>query len=338
MDVECKTDLLSGTSPYTPYDPNHSLRNLSLAPLQRKHSLDYAWQKPVTQCSTHGCTEHSVYSQKPKAPEQIVIFTKLDHLFDNNTSPTMASPGIGLASVPTLEEMMPGDALCNSEMKTPPTRLNLSVSCDFPFNGDSKKRGRVATPPAVSPKWSLKPRCKRAARQPWSADEDKRLREAVKQLGKARNWRTIAENFVKSRSASQCSQRWHKTVRPELQHVKRGTWSDDEDAKLRQLVEEHTSIHGGNLLGIWNGISRDMGFGRNPKQCRERWTHFLDPALKIGEWSMHEDHKLMQLYDEQGRKWSAIAKELPGRTAGRVKRRAESLLRDRVRCIHRAQL
>merc|ERR1712188_277242 len=97
----------------------------------------------------------------------------------------------------------------------------------------------------------------------------------------------------------------------ELQHVKRGTWSEDEDAKLRQLVKEHTSIHGGNLLGIWNGISRDMGFGRNPKQCRERWTHFLDPSLKIGEWSMEEDHKLMKMYDEQGRKWSAIAKELP---------------------------
>merc|ERR1712100_409611 len=169
--------------------------------------------------------------------------------------------------------------------------------------GNAKKRSRVGTPPAaVSPKWSLKPRCKRAARQPWAPDEDKRLREAVKQLGKARNWRTIAENFVKTRNASQCSQRWHKTVRPELQHVKRGTWSEDEDAKLRQLVKEHTSIHGGNLLGIWNGISRDMGFGRNPKQCRERWTHFLDPSLKIGEWSMEEDHKLMKMYDEQGRK------------------------------------
>jgi len=318
MDVECKTNGLSGTSAY---DPNYSLGNLSLhAPLQRKHSLDYAWQRPAEN------------SQKPKSPEQIQIAFD-DSIFDRNTPRAMASPGIGvvLASVPTLEEMMPGGALCNSQaMKAmPPTRLDLTVACDFQFN--AKKRSRVGTPPAASPKWSLKPRCKRAARQPWSTDEDKRLREAVKQLGKARNWRTIAENFVKTRNASQCSQRWHKTVRPELQHVKRGTWGEDEDAKLRQLVKEHTSIHGGNLLGIWNGISRDMGFGRNPKQCRERWTHFLDPSLKIGEWSIEEDHKLMKFYDEQGRKWSAIAKELPGRTAGRVKRRAESLLRDRVR-------
>jgi len=330
MDVECKTSN-AGDSTYTPYDPNSSLNNLSLVP-QRNHSLEYAWQK-VPAVKTGHLTDGS-----QKAPERIRFD---DSIFDSagNTPHAMASPGIGLlGSVPTLslEEMMMAMKSPGVQLKsTPPTRLDLSGVCGFRFHEDSKKRSRVATPPssAMSPKWSLKPKLKRAARQSWTPEEDKRLREAVKKLGNARNWRTIAENFVKTRNASQCSQRWHKTVRPELIHVKKGTWSDVEDEKLRSLVKEHTSTHGANLLGIWNGIARDMGFERNPKQCRERWMHFLDPSLKIGGWTVQEDHTLMRLYDEQGRKWSAIAKELPGRTAGRVKRRAESLLRERVRSL-----
>lgn len=211
-----------------------------------------------------------------------------------------------------------------------PTRLNLSVALPSSSRLNDKKRSRVATPTACQSPSTSKPKSKRAARKAWSKQEDHQLREAIKKIGIARNWTKVAE-LVKTRNASQCSQRWHKSVRPELQHVKRGTWSEEEDDKLRNLVNAHTSTHGGNLLGIWNGISRDMGFGRNPKQCRERWRHFLDPSLKIGGWTIEEDHKLMQMYDDQGRKWSSIAKDLPGRTAGRVKRRAESLLRERVR-------
>jgi len=152
----------------------------------------------------------------------------------------------------------------------------------------------------------------------------------VKQIGAARNWKAIAE-LVRTRSAGQCSQRWHKRLRPELAHIRNGTWSEAEDEKLRGLVNAHASTHGGvDILGMWKGISRAMGWQRTPKQCRERWRHFLDPKLKVGAWTKEENEKMMALYDKLGRKWSEISKQLPGRTAGRVKRQAEALLRDRV--------
>lgn len=213
-----------------------------------------------------------------------------------------------------------------------------------PCNVDetSYERKRVTTPPLpVSPKWSSKPSKRphqspkvsskpKSKRKPWTAAEDERLRNAVKELGGiARRWKLIAE-LVETRSAGQCSQRWHKRLRPELSDVNRGTWSDDEDEKLRALVNEHKAKHGIEILGMWKGISRDMNYKRTPKQCRERWRHFLNPALNNGRWTEEENCKLMRLYDQLGRQWSKIAKRMPGRTAGRVKRQAEAQLRERV--------
>merc|ERR1712025_311043 len=134
-------------------------------------------------------------------------------------------------------------------------------------------------------------------------EEDERLRAAVNQQGRCRrSWSEIAKH-VRTRTAVQCSQRWYKRVRPELAHMNTGQWSDDEDAKLRSLVNEH----GNKGWRQWETISRGMDHRRNPKQCRDRWKKFLDPAIKTGAWTQEEDNKLICLFKQHGAKWSKIS-------------------------------
>lgn len=190
-----------------------------------------------------------------------------------------------------------------------------------------KKRTRVRTPPTrVASNWSEKPLCKRAVRNPWRRQEDQALRDAVEQVGEARNWNRIAV-IVGTRDAGACAQRWRKFVRPELAAVKKGKWAVEEDTKLRRLVREY----GHKVSGMWEYISHGMDRSRNPKQCRERWTNFLDPSLKFGPWTAEEDCQLMALHEQLGNKWSKIAKQLPGRTVERITRRVREL---RKKCAH----
>ena len=163
-------------------------------------------------------------------------------------------------------------------------------------------------------------------RKGWTPAEDKRLREAVQTLGPTASWKDIAD-AVGTREASQCAQRWRKNVRPELSNAKRGTWDYDENVKLRALVLQH----GSTGPGVWQNISEKMNWTRTPKQCRERWNNFLDPRLKIGQWTEEEDRRLLFLHGQLGNKWAQIARQLPGRTSDRVKQRYKSL-RHQMRC------
>lgn len=164
-------------------------------------------------------------------------------------------------------------------------------------------------------------KAKSKKRRKWSPAEDDMLRSAVATLGRDAPWSEIAE-LVPGRTGPQVAQRWRKTVRPELQNVVFGPWSFTEDEKLISLVGQH----GSNGMGVWETVACGMGYTRNPKQCRERWTGFLDPSLKIGEWTDEEDARLLHLCKQYGKRWSKIAKQMPGRTADRIKRRFHVIL------------
>lgn len=157
---------------------------------------------------------------------------------------------------------------------------------------------------------------KKKKRTSWAEEEDDRLREAVKALGFAGQWNDISER-VRTRTASQCAQRWRKCLRPELAQVRRGKWVVHEDNTLRQVVQQL----GTQGLKIWENIAQAMKWKRSPKQCRERWFNFLDPSIKIGGWTAKEDGTLRSLYQQFGSRWSKIAKHLAGRTADRAKQR-----------------
>nr|AWA44917.1 hypothetical protein SS32F07_000010 [Saccharum spontaneum] len=95
--------------------------------------------------------------------------------------------------------------------------------------------------------------------------------------------------------------------------VKRGPWSQEEDAILRSFVQRF-----GNA-GNWIALPQKAGLKRCGKSCRLRWLNYLRPELRHGGFTDEEDNLILSLYGEIGSKWSVIASRLPGRTDNDVK-------------------
>ncbi|KAF8696263.1 hypothetical protein HU200_037166 [Digitaria exilis] len=95
--------------------------------------------------------------------------------------------------------------------------------------------------------------------------------------------------------------------------VKRGPWSQEEDAILRSFVERF-----GNA-GNWIALPQKAGLRRCGKSCRLRWLNYLRPELRHGGFTDEEDNLILSLYGEIGSKWSVIASRLAGRTDNDVK-------------------
>lgn len=84
-------------------------------------------------------------------------------------------------------------------------------------------------------------------------------------------------------------------------------WTEEEDKLLQQGVERFGEQEN------WKTIAVSIP-GRTNKACRKRWLHSLSPNVKKTAWTAEEDQKLLDLYDQQGPKWSVIARQIPGRT------------------------
>jgi len=161
----------------------------------------------------------------------------------------------------------------------------------------------------------------------WSKEEDMRLEEGVKKYG-VPNWVLVAKH-VKTRNNKMCAQRWRNCLRPEIKVAKKGTWSAKEDDQLRQIVSKCDCKDG----HAWELASEGMGFTRNSKQCRERWTNFLDPRLRLGPWTADEDECLLRLHSKFGNAWKKFTSILIGRSAERIRRHFTSLDRRRNRNV-----
>lgn len=147
----------------------------------------------------------------------------------------------------------------------------------------------------------------------WSANDDRKLQEAVLQFG-PKNWKMCAQH-VETKSPVQCHQRWSKVLNPG--QVK-GTWKPEEDKLLICLVlEGHKN---------WGKIAAKMP-GRSSRQCRDRWVYSLDPSVNHDPFTKEEDDILLRTHKEIGNKWADISLRLPGRTEGSVKSRFRSLMR-----------
>ncbi|XP_022870154.1 transcription factor MYB48-like isoform X2 [Olea europaea var. sylvestris] len=62
-----------------------------------------------------------------------------------------------------------------------------------------------------------------------------------------------------------------------------------------------------------------LGLKRTGKSCRLRWVNYLNPALKRGKMTPHEQRLVVQLHSKWGNRWSKIAQKLPGRTDNEIK-------------------
>ena len=134
-------------------------------------------------------------------------------------------------------------------------------------------------------------------------------------------------------------------------------WTQDEDEKVRQLVEKYGE-------GKWVSVAGDLKT-KNPKQVHARWRDYLRPGLKNDTpWTeevrslmiarsipeavalcahcigaiqegfrtnvlgvLQERMRLLKLHAEYGNSWSKISDMIPGRSANAIKNRINAIRR-----------
>lgn len=105
--------------------------------------------------------------------------------------------------------------------------------------------------------------------------------------------------------------------------MKRGQWTPEEDNKLSSYIAQHGTRN-------WRLIPKNAGLQRCGKSCRLRWTNYLRPDLKHGQFSDGEEQIIVKLHSVVGNRWSLIAAQLPGRTDNDVKNHWNTKLKKKL--------
>ncbi|EOA38391.1 hypothetical protein CARUB_v10009957mg [Capsella rubella] len=94
--------------------------------------------------------------------------------------------------------------------------------------------------------------------------------------------------------------------------IKKGPWTPEEDIILVSYIQEHGP-------GNWRSVPTNTGLMRCSKSCRLRWTNYLRPGIKRGNFTPHEEGMIIHLQALLGNKWASIASYLPQRTDNDIK-------------------
>ncbi|XP_050499620.1 myb-related protein B isoform X2 [Diabrotica virgifera virgifera] len=108
-----------------------------------------------------------------------------------------------------------------------------------------------------------------------------------------------------------------------IKSINKGRWSKEEDARLKQLVEEYSEK--------WDVIAEHFP-DRSDVQCQQRWTKVVNPDLVKGPWTKEEDEKVIELVNKYGaKKWTLIARHLKGRIGKQCRERWHNHLNPKIK-------
>ncbi|KAI3463977.1 hypothetical protein Pfo_020640 [Paulownia fortunei] len=109
--------------------------------------------------------------------------------------------------------------------------------------------------------------------------------------------------------------------------VKKGPWTPEEDIILVSYIQEHGP-------GNWRAVPSNTGLLRCSKSCRLRWTNYLRPGIRRGNFTEHEEKMIIHLQALLGNRWAAIASYLPQRTDNDIKNYWNTHLKKKLGKIH----
>ncbi|KAL7452598.1 hypothetical protein ACHAWC_004324 [Mediolabrus comicus] len=88
---------------------------------------------------------------------------------------------------------------------------------------------------------------------------------------------------------------------------------------LRQVVVRKTSPIN------WETVSKGMNCGRSARECHDRWTRYLKPGTRKGQWREEEDAFVLKVIavspDQPFTQWADLAPLLPGRSGKQIRDR-----------------
>ncbi|KAI4343873.1 hypothetical protein L6164_011171 [Bauhinia variegata] len=108
--------------------------------------------------------------------------------------------------------------------------------------------------------------------------------------------------------------------------VKKGPWTPEEDIILVSYIQEHGP-------GNWRSVPTNTGLLRCSKSCRLRWTNYLRPGIKRGNFTHHEEKMIIHLQALLGNRWAAIASYLPQRTDNDIKNYWNTHLKKKLKTL-----